>query len=85
MIIIKTILFFLLLSLFLYSKLQPYSSNLNPNVMGYFSYLDRIFKPVCSFFSRTLPTKWEIGSNGLKLDFGQLIFFAILLIIYRLL
>ena len=85
MIIIKAILFILLLGLFLYSKLQPYCSNLNPNAMGYFSYLDRIFKPVCSFFSRTFPAKWEIGSNGLKLDFGQLIVFAILLIIFRLL
>ena len=48
-----------------------------------FSFLDKLFKPTCSFVSRTLPTKWEIGYNGLKLDFGQIIVFALLLIIYR--
>ncbi len=81
----KIILLVLLLGLFLYSKLQSYSSSLNPSAMAYLSFLDRIFKPVCSFFSRTFPAKWEIGTNGLKLDFGQLIVFAILLMIFSLL
>jgi hypothetical protein len=83
MIIIKTILFLLLLGLFLYSKLLPHATNLNSNASKYFSFLDKLFKPICSFFSRNLPTRWEIGNNGLKLDLGQLIFFAILLLIYR--
>ena len=62
----------------------PNSTLLNPNAMKYYSFLDKIFTPACSFVSRILPTKWEIGYNGLKLDFGQIILFAILLIIYRL-
>jgi len=83
MIIIKSVIFILLIGLFLYSKMLPHATLLNPNAMKYFSFLDKLFKPTCSFVSRTLPTKWEIGYNGLKLDFGQIIVFTLLLIIYR--
>jgi hypothetical protein len=45
--------------------------------------LDGIFKPLVSFFSRNFPAKLKISDNGLLLDFGQLIVFAILLLIFR--
>ena len=72
----------MLIGLFLYSKVLPHATLLKPKAMKYFSLLDKLFKPTCFFVSRTLPTKWEIGYHGLKLDFGQLIVFTLLLIIY---
>ena len=86
MLIIKTtILFSLLLGLFVYSKLQPHATILNPKAAKYFSVLDGIFRPVFSFFSRKFPVRLKISDNGLELDFGQIIVFAILLIVFRLL
>jgi hypothetical protein len=71
-----------MLGLFTYSKLLPHSGILNSKALRYFSFLDKLFNPLCSFISRTFSVKWEIGSNGMKLDFGQLILFAFLLIVY---
>jgi len=82
MVILKLILLFLILGLFLYSKLLPHALILNPNTNKIFLILDRIFKPIISFTSGVLPLKWEIGSNGLKLDLSQIVVFTILILIY---
>lgn len=81
MVIIKTLIFKLLIGLFIYSKMLPYSSILNPGAKNLFSFLNKLFMPVCSFVSKSIPLKWEIGNNGIKFDFSQIIVFAILLII----
>lgn len=85
-IIIKTtILFILLLGLFVYLKLQPHATILIPKAAKYFLVWDEIFRPVFSLFSRKLPVKLKISDYGLILDFGQIIVFANLLIVFRLL
>jgi len=82
---VSIILFFLLLGLFFYSKLQPHANILNPKAAKVYSYLDGSLRPLFSIISRIFPIRWEIGPNGLKLDFGQIILFAILLFIFQLL
>ncbi len=84
MVIIKTtILFILLLGLFVYSKLQPNANVLNFKASKYYSILDRIYRPAFSFFSRNFPSRLKISDNGLLLDLGQIIIFVILLILFR--
>jgi len=85
MFLLNIILFSLLLGLFFYSKLLPYQSSLNIKTKKYFSILDRIFHPISSAISRFMPTQMEIGNNGLKLDFTQIILFTLFLIIYKIL
>jgi len=83
-VIIKTtILFSLLLGLFVYSKLQPHANVLNPKSAKYFSILDGIYRPAFSFFSRNFPSRLKISDTGLVLDLGQIIIFVILLILFR--
>lgn len=78
-----TILFILLLGLFVYSRLQPHANVLNFKAAKYFSILDSIYRPLFSFFSRSFPSRFKISDNGLLLDLWQIILFVILLILFR--
>ena len=83
--ILKLITLLLLIGLFLYSKLLQHRAVLNQSAMKYFTIMDRIYNPICSFISKTFTKRWLISNNGLKLDFSQLIVFVLLLLIFQLL
>jgi hypothetical protein len=85
MYLIKLAISLLLVGLFFYSKLLPHSGQLNPVYTRYFSFLKRIFDPICSFLSNKVGARLTIGNNGLKMDASQLVLFGILLLIYSLL
>jgi len=72
----------LLVALFLYTKLVPYSAKLDPSYYRAFLFFDRLFAPLLLAIKKIIkPVK--IG-QGLILDISQIILFALLLLLVNL-
>lgn len=70
---------FLIVSLFLYSKLLPYQNKLNPKYSTPFKYINKFFTPVLSYIRRVI-SPFEVG-NGLSIDMSQVLLLILFLII----
>jgi hypothetical protein len=71
---------FLIVGLFLYSKLLPYKDKLNPQYNKIFDFFNRIFSPIFNFL-KNLVKPFQVGL-GLSVDMSQivlLIFFLMIL------
>jgi hypothetical protein len=69
--LIKVLLLGLAVSLFVYSKLQPHSAVLKPEVLRYYNLIDQVVSPLLSALSKLGVKKVLIGKNGLMLDLTQ--------------
>ena len=68
-----------ILSLFLYSKLLPYKSNLDNKYRGVFNFFENIFSPILIFLKKFIKP-FHIG-NLLYIDLSEFILFLFLLLI----
>jgi uncharacterized protein YggT (Ycf19 family) len=68
-----------ILSLFLYSKLLPYKSNLDNKYKGVFNFFDNIFTPILNFLKKNIKP-FQIG-NHLHIDLSDFILFLFLILI----
>jgi uncharacterized protein YggT (Ycf19 family) len=78
-ILIKLIVEILILGMFLYSKLLPYSDRLNVNYKKIFNFFKYIFDPILTFFKRYLKP-FKVG-NGVAIDLSQFLLLLIFLFI----
>jgi len=71
---------FLILGLFLYSKLLPYKDRLNPRYKKIFSFFDSIFSPIFNHLKKLIkPFNVGIGISVDMTQIALLTFFLILL------
>ncbi len=77
LLLIKVLLLGLAVSLFVFSKLQPHSAVLKPEVLRYYNLVDQIVSPLLSALSKLGVKKVLIGTNGLMLDLTQTVLFII--------
>jgi hypothetical protein len=68
-----------ILSLFLYSKLLPYKSNIDNKYKGVFNFFDNIFTPIIIFLKKNIKP-FQIG-NHLHIDLSDFILFLFLILI----
>ena len=69
---------FLIIGLFLYSKLIPYKNNLTGRYLSIYNIFHKIFNPILSFLKkRTIP--YKVG-NGIAIDLSPVILLALLII-----
>jgi hypothetical protein len=77
MIIISIFLNFLVIGLFLYSKLLPYKQKLNPQYLKIFTFFDNIFSPIFNFMKKHIKP-FQVG-NGLFVDMTQIVLLILFL------
>ena len=77
--LIRILLAFIILCLFLYSKIKPFKSNLSPNLKKFYLYIDFVFDKIFNFMGKFLKPV-VIGTN-LSIDISQIILLIILLIL----
>jgi hypothetical protein len=70
---------FLVVGLFLYSKLLPYKEKLDPKYNGLFKFVNAIFTPILNFL-KTVFKPFQVG-QGLAVDMTQIVLLLILLLI----
>lgn len=70
---------FLIVGLFLYSKLLPFKDKLNPKYKGVFDFFNNIFTPLISFMKRFIKP-FQVG-HGLAVDMTQIVLLILFLII----
>ena len=79
MILIKIIACFLIIALFIFSKLHAYESRILPKYKTYFDMMISILKPILNSLSRFFKPH-KVG-NGLSLDMTQFVLLILLLLI----
>lgn len=68
----------LIIGLFLYSKLLPYSDKLNPKYKRIFEFFNSLFDPIFKFLKKII-NPFQVG-HGLYVDMSQIILLIIFLI-----
>ncbi|QHI37705.1 hypothetical protein IMCC3317_30860 [Kordia antarctica] len=79
MILLKLFACFLIVSLFIFSKLQAYETRISPKYKTYFGMMTSILKPILNVFSKFFKPH-KVG-NGLALDTTQFVLLILLLLI----
>ena len=81
--LIHLLLSILLIGLFLFSKLTPYSDRLNPKYKCIYSFFETLFNPILKAL-RSIIKPVVVGQN-LSVDISQVVLFILLLILTQLL
>ena len=81
--LIHLLLSILLIGLFLFSKLTPYSDRLNPKYKSIYSFFETLFNPILKAL-RSIIKPVIVGQN-LSVDISQVVLFILLLILTQLL
>lgn len=68
---------FLIIGLFLYSKLLPYKDKLNPQYKKIFDFFNSIFSPIFNFL-KNIVKPFQVGT-GLFVDMSQIVLLIIFL------
>ncbi|POY36971.1 hypothetical protein C3K47_07880 [Solitalea longa] len=74
---------FLIVGLFLYSKLLPHKDRLDKQYKGLFNFCNSIFSPLLNFL-RSIIKPMKVG-QGLAVDMAQLILLILFLILIKIL
>jgi uncharacterized protein YggT (Ycf19 family) len=77
--IIPILIYFLIIGLFLYSKLLPHKDKLNPKYKKIFDFFNKIFSPIFNFFKRYIKP-FQVGI-GLSVDMSQIVLLIIFLML----
>ncbi|MGL5891223.1 MAG: YggT family protein [Bacteroidia bacterium] len=73
---------FLIIGLFLYSKLYPYKNRMHPQALKKFEFIEKILEPILKLLRKAFkPT--QLG-QGLAIDTAQFILLIILLLLMNL-
>ncbi|WP_432709517.1 hypothetical protein [Pedobacter sp.] len=75
--LIPIIFSFLIIGLFLYSKLLPYQDKLNPGYKKVFDVIHKIFSPLFGFLKKYVQP-FQVG-RGISVDMSQIIILVIFL------
>lgn len=80
--VVRLIIEFMIIGLFLYSKLAPYKDRLAGQYKGIFEFFSNIFEPILCFLKKILKP-YQVG-QGLWLDMSQVLLLVLLLILLKL-
>jgi len=72
---------FLIIGLFLYSKLLPYKDRLNDRYKKVFNFWGSIFNPIQNFF-KSFIKPFKVGT-GLSVDMSQIVLLLLFLILLK--
>lgn len=73
---------FLIIGLFLYSKLLPHKDRLNTNYRKVYNFWGAIFNPILNFF-KTFMKPFKVGT-GLSVDMTQIVLLLLFLVLLKL-
>lgn len=77
--IIPILVSFLIIGLFLYSKLLPYQDKLSPKYKKVFELFNKIFSPIFGFLKKRMQP-FQVGT-GIYVDMSQLVLLVVFLLL----